>query len=60
MRMFNNVKRGDLAYLKIGDRFFTFPKILGFESKGSISSTIKENLLLYYRKLLAFVVAVIV
>ena len=47
MRMCNNVKHRDAIYLKFGDRFFTSLAMLGLESKGSISSTIKGNLLLY-------------
>ena len=60
MRMFDNIKHRGVIYLKFGDRFFTFLTMLGLESKGSISSTIKETLLLYFFKFSAFVVAVII
>ena len=68
MTMLNNVKYRDAIYLKSGDRFFTSPTItevrkaeeLGLESKASVSSTIKENLLLYCRKFWAFAVALII
>ena len=59
MRMFNNLKYRDAIYFKLWDRFFTSLIVLGPESKGSISFTIKGNLLLYCRKFSAFVVAVI-
>lgn len=57
--MFNNVKPRGVIYLKSGDRFFTSPTMLGLESEGSISTTIKEILLLYCRKLSAFAVVII-
>ena len=59
MKMFNNVKHHHAKCLKFGDKFFTFLTILGYKAKASICSAIKENLILYYRKFLAFVVAVI-
>ena len=54
--MFNKVKYRDVIYLKFEDRFFT----LGLALKGSINFTIKENLLLYCRRFLVFVVAFII
>ena len=60
MKRFNNVKHRDVIYLKFGDRFLNSVTMLGLESKSSISSTIKENLLLYCCMFPAFVVAVII
>ena len=60
MRMFNSVKHLDVIYLKFEERFFTSAIVLGFESKGSTSSIIKENLILYCRKISAFAVAAII
>ena len=54
MRILNNVKFRHGICLKFGDSFFTFSTMLGLEAKASISSTIKENLLLYCRKFLTF------
>ena len=59
MRMFINVKHRHAICLKFGDRIFTFPTMLGLESKGNICSAIKENLILYCRKFSEFVVAVV-
>ena len=59
MRMFINVKHRHAICLKFGDRIFTFPTILGLESKGNICSTIKENLISYCRKFSEFFVAVV-
>ena len=58
MKMFNNVKHHDIIFFKFGDIFFTSLTMLGLESKGSISSTNKGNLLLYCRTFSAFMVAV--
>ena len=54
VRMFIYVKPRDVIYLKFVDKFFTSLTKLWFKAKGSISSTIKENLLLYCRTFLAF------
>ena len=45
---------------KFGDKFSTFLTKLVLKRKGSISSTIKENLLLYCRIFSAFVVVIII
>ena len=46
--------------LKFGGKFLTFLIRLVTEEKASISSTIKENLLLYCRRFSAFVVVAII
>ena len=58
--MFSKVKPSNVIYLKLGDRFVTSLTMLGLAAKGSISSIIKENLLLYCRKFSALLVAVII
>ena len=60
IKISNNVKNRDVIYLKFRDRFFSSQAMLGLESKGCISSTIKENLLLHFGKFLAFATAVII
>ena len=60
MRMFNNVKHCDIVYLKFAEKFFTSLTMLGLESKGNISSTIKGNLHICCRRFAAFVAAVII
>ena len=47
MRIFKNVKFRHTMCLKFGDRFFISPIMLGIEQKGSMSSTIKENVTVY-------------
>ena len=60
MRILNNLKYRDAICLKFGDIFFTSLTMLGFESNASTCSTIKENLLLYFRKFSAFAIAVVI
>ena len=57
--MFDNAKHRHAIYLKFGDRFFASLTMLGIQTKASICSTVKENLPIYCRKFLAFVIAVI-
>ena len=45
MRIFKNVKFRHTMCLKFGD--FTYPVMLGIEQKGSMSSTIQENVTVY-------------
>ena len=60
MRITYNVKHRYVVRLKIGNKFLTFLNKLVLEEKAGICSTIKENLLLYYRKFLVFIVVVII
>ena len=60
MRMFNNVKNRDVIYLKLAGIFSTSITTLELESKGSISSSIEENLLLYFLKFSTFLVVIII
>ena len=60
MRIIYKIRYRYAIRLKFGDKFLTFLAKLVLEGKASISSTIKENLLSYCRKFLAFVVAVII
>ena len=58
VRIIYNVKHCYTIRLKFGDRFLTSFINLATKVKVSIYSTIKENLLLYFPKLLAFIFAV--
>ena len=59
MRIICNVKHRYAIRLRFGEKFLTFLTKLVFQRKASICSTIKENLLLYY-KFSAFVVVVMI
>ena len=56
----NSSKNRHAICLKFGDLFFNSLTKLELEVKTSISSKIKETLLRYRRKLLVFVIAVII
>ena len=56
MKMFKNVKCRHTICLKFGNRYFTSINMLECEAKASICYAIKENLILYCRKLSAFAV----
>ena len=60
MKIIYNVRHRYAIRLKFGDKFLTFLTKLVLEGKTSISSTIKENLLLYCRKFSEFLVVVII
>ena len=60
MKIIYNVRHCYAIRLKFGDKFLTFLIKLVLKRKPSICSTIRENLLLYCRKLSAFVVVVII
>ena len=59
IRSIYKVKHRHAIRLKFGDKCLTSLTKLVFETKTSICSTIKENLLLYCLKILAFAVVVI-
>ena len=60
IRIIYNVKHLHVIRLKFGDQCLTFLSKLVLEGKASISSAVKENLVLYCRRFLAFAVAVTV
>ena len=60
MKFFFNGKYRYIICLKFGDKFLTSLTKLRLEAKATIFSTMKENRLLYCRKLMAFVIAVII
>ena len=55
-----HVKQRHVIRLRFGEMFFTFLTKFVFEAKASTCSIIKENVLLYCRKFLAFAIVVIV
>ena len=59
MRIFNDAEHRHAICSKFWDRYFTSITMLEPEAKASICSAIKENLILFCQKSLAFVVAVI-
>ena len=60
MRIIYNVKHSYVFRLKFGCKFLTSQTKLVLKAKASVCSTIKENLLLYCRNILAFVAVVII
>ena len=60
IRVTYNLKHRYAIRFKFGGKFLTSLNKLVLEEKASIYSTIKENLLLYCRKFLTFVVVVII
>ena len=60
MRVMYNIKHRYAIRLKFGDKLLTSLIKLVLEAKGRICSTVKENLLLYCRKISACVVVVII
>ena len=60
IKIIYNVKHLHVIRLKFGDQCLTFLSKLVLEGKASISSTVKENIVLHCRRFLAFAVAVTV
>ena len=60
MRIICKVKHCYAIRLRFGSNLIAFLNKLVLKEKASISSAIKENLLLYCRKFLAFVAVVII
>ena len=60
IKISNNVKYGYAICLKFGRIFVAFLNMLGPQGNTSICTTIKKNLLLYFRKFSAFIVIVII
>ena len=60
MRVMHNVKHRYAIHFKFGDKFLTSLTKLVLEAKASISTTTKENLLLYCRKFSAFAVIALI
>ena len=59
MKIFNNVKHCQIIFLELGEIFFASLTMLECETKACMCCAINENLILYCRKFLGFVVAVI-
>ena len=59
MRIISNVKYRHTIRLKSGEKFLTFLTKLILQVKVSICPTVKENVLLYYRKFSGFNVVVV-
>ena len=56
MRICNNLKQCHVIHLKFGVTFFTLFNKLVLDANSGFCSTIKENLLLHFRKFLVFVI----
>ena len=60
IRIIYNVRHRYAIRLKFEDKFLTFLTKLVLEGKASICSTVKENLLLYYRRFSPFAVVLMI